>query len=131
MRRYVAATMLLVFLTILLAACASEGTATQAVEKYIKAKFARDEDKLAGLSCADWEARIGQDIASVPAQAEITSISCTSEGKQDGFTLVTCSGAFRSNYDGENTEGQVRDLPAKTYRATKEDGEWKMCGYPE
>lgn len=119
----------LMTLSLVLAACADEGNASDAIESYLKAKIAGDEDKLVSLSCKDWEAQARLDAAPFKSgEAEFEGMACENAGKQDEFTLVTCEGTLTFEYRGELRE---QDLSALTYLAIKENDEWKMCGEQE
>jgi hypothetical protein len=127
--RFFAFTLLLIILSLALAACANEGSASGAVENYLKAKIASDEDKLIGLSCKDWEAQALLDAAPFESvDAEFEGMSCKETGKQDNFTLVTCEGTLSFEYQGELREQNLSEI---SYFAIKENGEWKMCGEEE
>jgi hypothetical protein len=127
MRRLVLSTLLLLCGILVLAACAKEGSAPDAIEKYLKAKVASDEDKLVSLSCAAWEAKALLDAKSFESvKAEIQNMSCNENGQEDDYTLVTCEGTLIIEYRGEDPREQ--SLSGTTYRAIKEDDEWKMCG---
>ena len=118
--------LLLVSLSAILAACADEGSASETVENYLKAKITADEDKLVSLSCKDWEVQARLDAAPFKSgEAEFDGMSCKDAGKQDDFTLVTCEGTLSFVYQGEQRE---QDLSEITYLTIKEDDEWKMCG---
>lgn len=120
---------LALLLAALLAACADEGSPSEAIEAYLKAKVASDADELAKLSCAAWEANAAQDALSFKSvKAELQDMSCKAGDKDGDATLVTCEGRISAEYDGET---RTQDLSAVTYRAVKEDGEWKMCGEQE
>ena len=112
---------------LLLAACAGEGSAPQAIENYLKAKVAADETKLVQLSCAAWEARARLDAAPFKAvTASVDGVACKEAGHEGDFHLVTCEGTLTIQYRGEDPRQQP--LGGTTYRAVREDGTWKMCG---
>jgi hypothetical protein len=116
-------------LLLILAACADEGSASDAVENYLKAKIASDEDKLISLSCKDWEAQALLDAAPFESvDAEFEGMSCKEAGQEDDFTLVTCEGILSFEYQGELREQNLSEI---SYLAIKENGEWKMCGEKE
>lgn len=112
---------------IILAACANEGSAPDAVEKYLKAKIASDDNQLVSLSCKDWETQALLEAKSFESvSAEFKDMSCKEAGKDGSYTLVTCEGTLIIQYRGEDPREQ--NLSGTTYRAIKEDGKWKMCG---
>ena len=118
---------LLLLATLLLAACADQSSPTQAVEAYLQAQVAGDEDKLVSLSCAAWEEQAVAAAASFRSvEARLDNLACQEAGTEGDFTLVTCSGTIVIQYRGEDPREQ--SLPDLTYRALKEDGTWKMCG---
>jgi hypothetical protein len=122
-------TLLLIALSLVLAACADEGSAPDAVENYLKAKISSDADKLTSLSCKDWEAQALLDAAPFESvDAKFEGMSCKEAGKEDPFTLVTCEGTLSFEYQGELREQNLSDV---SYLAIKENGEWKMCGEKE
>jgi hypothetical protein len=117
---------LLIPLFILLAACAKEKTAGDAVEAYLKAKVKSNADDMVNLSCNEWEAQARADSASFASvRAELEDLSCRSDGKDGDYTLVRCEGRIVVEYRGEP---RPIELNATTYRAIREDGEWRMCG---
>jgi hypothetical protein len=124
--RLFAFALLLIILSLILAACADEGSAPNAVEDYLKAKVSGDEDQLVNLSCKDWEAQALLDAAPFKSvDAEFEGMSCKEAGKENNFTLVTCEGILSYEYQGELREQNLSDV---SYLAIKENGEWKMCG---
>jgi hypothetical protein len=126
MRRYFRLVIFLSLPVLLLTACAHKNSASQVVEDYLKAKVKSDADKLASLSCKDWEAQAQQDA--LPFQsvdAKLQDMSCTENGQEGSYTLVTCEGKIVVAYRGETRELNLSDT---IYRAIKENGEWKMCG---
>lgn len=118
--------MIVFILAVLVLAACDQGSAPDAVEGYLKAKVSADADKLVGLSCKEWEAQASLDAASFQSvKAELKDMSCKENGKDGKYTLVTCEGKIVAAYRGETREFNLGD---STYRALKEDGEWKMCG---
>lgn len=127
MRHYLLWIAVLAAIMLALAACANEGSASQVVEKYLKAKVASDADDLSELACKEWEAKAQLDAKSFESvKAELQNMSCKENGKDGKYTLVTCQGKLVIEYRGEDPREQ--NLSDVTYRAVKEDGEWKMCG---
>jgi hypothetical protein len=125
MRRTLIIVLLLILLA--LAGCAQKSSAPGAVENYLKAKVASDENKLVSLSCKAWEAQAVQDAAAFKSvSAEIKDMSCQEKGQDGKYTLVTCDGTLVIQYRGESPREQP--LSGTTYLAVKEDGAWKMCG---
>jgi hypothetical protein len=127
MRRSLKVVFLLALLALILAACAEKSSAPDSIEKYLKAKIESDDDKLVSLSCKDWEARALLEAKSFESvSAEFKDMSCKEAGEEGEYTLVTCEGTLIVQYRGEDPREQ--GLGGVTYRAIKEDGEWKMCG---
>ena len=125
MRRIIA--LALLALPLLLAACAEEKSATDAIEAYLKARIQGDADELVKLSCANYEAQAALEAASFQSvKAEFEGLECKEAGSDGDATLVTCSGTLHVEYRGEEPRSQP--LGDETYRAVEEDGDWKMCG---
>lgn len=113
---------------LVLAGCA-QGSAAEVVEKYLEAKVASDADELVSLSCTSWEEQAELDANSFETvDAEIQDMSCKDDGEDGDYTLVSCEGKIVVAYRGETREFNLND---STYRATEEDGAWKMCGEEE
>lgn len=117
-------TLLLIGILPLLAACAEEGSPTEAVEAYLQARTESDEDAIRQLTCAAQEAQVPTIAASFAAfDVSLQDVSCERGDEIDGFTVVTCEGNFFFDYGQETQE-----LAVGNYRTTQEDGEWKVCG---
>lgn len=122
-------TLILVGLLIL-TACAEESTATDAIERYLQAQIAGDSGKLVTLSCPAWEAEAKAAAAAFQSvDAKIDKLRCSTAGSEAEYILVICEGIIVIQYRGEDPRSQ--SLPEITYRAVKNDGEWKMCGAQE
>lgn len=112
---------------LILTACAEENTATDAIERYLEAQVVGDSGKLVTLSCPAWEAEAKAAAAAFQSvDAKIDKLSCSAVGSEAEYTLITCEGTIVIQYRGEDPRSQ--SLPEITYRAVKNDGEWKMCG---
>ena len=110
-----------------LVGCSSGGTAEDGVLSYFQALTSKDADKLALSSCADWEAQALTELESLGAvQVSLESPACRQEGKEGDYTLVSCTGKIIANYGNEVLE---IDLADRTYLASNEGGDWRMCGY--
>lgn len=126
MRRF-ALFLLLALGALALAACADSGSASDAVEAYLRAKVEADADKMVSLACPAWEAQALEEAASFKAvRAELEDMACEARGEEGDYTLVVCSGELIIHYGGE--EPRRQPLSDITYRAAEDDGEWKMCG---
>ena len=127
MRRPLWLILALALASVILAACAEEGSASDAVARYLKAKVAGNEAELVKLSCADWEAQAALDAAPFKGvSAKIDGLKCQDAGKDGEDSLVTCTGTLTIQYRGEDPRQQP--LGDETYRARREDGKWKLCG---
>ena len=125
-------TLILIFTVVLslslLWACSGDsGGAAGAVESYNQALVEGNAERLASLSCAEWEADARNELASFAAvKVMLENMQC-SETDQDGDTiLVSCSGKIIANYGNEVLEINLEDL---TYKVVLEGSEWRMCGY--
>ncbi|MFM8320407.1 MAG: hypothetical protein ACKOC5_05775 [Chloroflexota bacterium] len=126
------ARLLLFFLTLALlpalSGCrsADPAAAPQAIEQYLNALVARDQNAMIAASCAAWEAQARQEFDSFAAvKLELKDLACQA-GEQDGETmLVNCQGEIVANYGAENLSISLE----RTYQALNEGGEWRMCGY--
>lgn len=114
-------------LALILASCASENSAPQAVQGYFEAVVAGDAVRAINLSCAEWEEQARTEAASFEAvDARLEDVSCSETGSEGPYTLVTCRGRILAVYGGEQQE---LTLEGRMYRALREGGDWKMCGY--
>lgn len=113
-------------------ACSSAGAAgkpAQAVESYLQALAARDENQVVAASCGDWEAQARQEFISFSAVTlELQDVACAPTGQDGAFTLVDCTGKIIANYGAEDVE---IDIAGQTYRVLKEGGAWRVCGYQQ
>lgn len=131
---------LMVVLMGVLAACGGSGggdaqntpaetvdTAAQAVERYLTAKANSDEATLRPLLCSAMEADLPREAASFSSVTgvRIEGMTCSSKGSDSAAdeTIVQCEGKIIANYGAEDNE-----FPLTSYRAVREDGEWKWCG---
>jgi hypothetical protein len=127
MRRSSVFSIILLIILLTLSACADKASAPDSIENYLKTKVKGDGNKLASLSCKDYEAQALLDAASFESvDAKIENLTCKETGKDGQFTLVTCEGKLIVQYRGEDPREQ--SLGGTTYRAVQEDDEWKMCG---
>ena len=118
----------LLVLALILTGCASEEDPADAVEAYYKALVEKDRDTFMGLACANWEGMALVDFDSFGAvNASLVDLDCMQVENDDNEATVTCKGGILVEYDGE--DNQLFDLEEYTYRVTREDGQWQMCGY--
>ena len=104
-------------------------SAPAAVEGYLQALVAKDENQMINLSCAAWEAQAKQEFNSFSAvELKLENLECEETGQEGEFTLVTCSGSMTASYGAEDLQIDVSD---RTYQLIQEGGEWRVCGYHE
>ena len=114
--------------TLLLTACASKNSngPTKAVEDYLNALVAKDENRLPTLVCGDWEEDALIELDSLQAvTARLDNVACTQTGTDGDTALVKCSGKLVATY---NNEDQELDLSVRTYQVVQQDGDWLVCG---
>ncbi|MBE0699086.1 MAG: hypothetical protein IH586_19375 [Anaerolineaceae bacterium] len=125
--------LILILAAVFLAACTGAGQngAGSAAEKYFQAIADGDEDRIATLSCPDWESSARSDVAAFKGvKARLEKVSCqpvsaSSETTTDS-TVVECSGAIVATYNNEDSNF---DLKGKQLIIQKQAGEWLVCGY--
>lgn len=114
-------------ITFILAGCSAPASPESVIQKYLEAVVAKDSDRAASLSCADWEAQAHAEVdAFVAVAPTLNNLACQPAGQSGSYSLVTCTGTIRVTYNGEAREV---DLSGKTYRLAQVDGAWRMCGY--
>ncbi|HEX2994539.1 MAG TPA: hypothetical protein VHP14_06940, partial [Anaerolineales bacterium] len=114
--------------TMFLTACASgnENAPAKAVEDYLNALVAKDENRLSTLSCGDWEDDALLELDSFQAvTARLDGLACEQTGTDGEAALVLCQGKIVATYDNEDQE---LDLSVRTYQVVQEGGEWLVCG---
>jgi len=114
--------------TLLLTACASrnDNAPAKAVEDYLKALVAKDENRLSTLSCGDWEDEALLELDSFQGvTARLDGATCAQTGTDGDTALVLCKGKIIATY---NNEDQDLDLSVRTYQVVQEGGEWLVCG---
>ena len=119
---------LLIFTSLLLAACASnnENAPVQAVENYLNALVEKDANRLTTLSCGEWEDDALLELDSFQAvTARLEGLACEQTGTDGETALVLCNGNIVATY---NDEDQQLDLSVRTYQVVQEGGEWLVCG---
>lgn len=122
-------TVLMIILAIsALTACAPNNVSApaRAVEDYLNALVAKDADRLATLSCGEWEDDALLELDSFQAvTARLEGVACEQTGTDGSTALVLCNGKIIATYD---TEDQELDLSVRTYQVVQEGGEWLVCG---
>ena len=122
---------LIVLVTIvstILTACAAgnENAPAKAVEDYLNALVAKDENRLSTLSCGEWEDDALLELDSFQAvTARLDGLACEQTGTDGKTALVLCQGNIIATY---NNEDQELDLSVRTYQVVQEGGEWLVCG---
>jgi hypothetical protein len=103
--------------------------APAAVEGYLQALVAKDENQMINLSCAAWEAQVRLEFNAFSAvDLKLENLECQETGQQGEYTLVTCSGSMIASYGAEDQQIDVAD---RTYQLIQEGGEWRVCGLHE
>lgn len=127
MRTFSMFVLLVILAALSLTACASNNdAAANAVEDYLNALVAKDADRLATLSCGDWEEDALLELDSFQAvTARLEGLACEQTGTDGTTALVLCNGKIIATYD---TEDQELDLSVRTYQVVQEGGEWLVCG---
>lgn len=121
-------TVLLVTITAtLITACSSSSDApAQAVEAYLNALVAKDENLLPTLVCGDWEDDALIELDSFQAvEVRLDNAACTQTGNDGDTALVDCTGNIIATY---NDEDQELDLSVRTYQVVQQGGDWLVCG---
>ena len=121
----------LVIVVLVLVGCGASGggDAAAAVEDYLQAIVDKEPDTVVNLSCAAWEEDARTEVDSFQAvDVALRDAACAVTRSDGDASLVTCTGALVTTYDGEDQE---LDLSRRTYRVVSEGGEWRMCGYQE
>src|SRR3990172_7634161 len=78
---------------LLAAGCAQDKGPQDAVETFLKAMLAGDQDKVFGVVCPDWEAQAAVELdAFSGVSGKLEGLECNQSGKEDKFTLVVCKG---------------------------------------
>lgn len=121
------AIIIVLFVGVILSACASSSTPTGAIESYYQALVAKDRQKLIESSCADWEASAEFELVAFEAvEIDLEEMQCQPTGEDGKYTLVSCTGELIANY---GDQAQTLDLSEFTYQVVEEGGDWRMCGY--
>jgi hypothetical protein len=122
-------TVLTIITTLFLSACSSSDSINapaKAVEGYLNALVAKDENRLPTLVCGDWEEDALIELDSLQAvTARLDNVACTQTGTDGDTALVKCSGKLIATY---NNEDQELDLSVRTYQVVQQNGDWLVCG---
>lgn len=128
MRKISLIVLVIIVSTMFLTACASgnENAPAKAVEDYLNALVAKDENRLSTLSCGEWEDDALLELDSFQAvTARLDGLACEQTGTDGEAALVLCQGKIVATYDNEDQE---LDLSVRTYQVVQEGGEWLVCG---
>lgn len=128
MRTFFLIVLVIILAALALTACASnsDSAPANAVENYLNALVAKDADRLATLSCGEWEDDALLELDSFQAvTARLEGVACEQTGTDGSTALVLCNGKIIATYD---TEDQELDLSVRTYQVVQEGGEWLVCG---
>ncbi len=125
----------LILAALLLAACSGAGGndgAGTAAQNYFEAIAGGDADRIATLSCPDWESSARDEVAAfMGVTARLENVTCQPvEGSDPAAdtVVVECSGAIVATY---NNEDQNFDLQGRQLTVTRQGGEWLVCGYAQ
>lgn len=124
---------LLLLFSPIIAGCATQSnspTAANAIEKYLDSLVEKDLVTFQSVICAEYESAAMTEFDSFGAvDATLEDATCKVSEAGNDESLVSCTGNISIVYKGENKD--PLDLSRAPYRAVKEDGEWKMCGYAQ
>ena len=117
----------ILFIMVIIGCSNNQNDAPAAIERYIQALIAKDENLLINHSCAAWEIEAKNEFNSFSAvSVSLEDLSCQETGQDGEYTLVSCNGKIIANYGNEILEINLAD---QNYLAIYDGGEWRMCGY--
>jgi hypothetical protein len=119
------------FLLIFVSGCASgnQDAPGSVVQTYFQAIVAGDAERIASISCADWESTARDEVSSFAGvKARLENVTCTSGAATDDSAVVTCTGAIVATYNNEDQDFPLEERPV---RVVRQSGEWLVCGYEE
>jgi hypothetical protein len=128
MRKFLLSLFIVMLAGSLLAACSgsSDDAPAEAVEAYLNALVAKDENLLPTLVCGDWEQDALIELDSFQAVTpRLEDAVCRQTGADGDMTLVSCTGKIIATY---NEEDQELDLSTRTYQVVQDNGDWLVCG---
>ena len=100
-----------------------------AVETYLQAITAGDQERVATVSCAAWEETARGEVASFAGvKTRLNGVECSSRSTSGDEAVVDCKGEIVATY---NNEDSSFSLEGRAYRVVREAGEWMVCGYGE
>jgi hypothetical protein len=111
----------------LLYACSpSKHPAVAAVEGYLRALVAKDESRIVGLTCKDFEAdALLQFDAFSLVKTRLEGLNCQASETGESTASVTCQGQIIASY---GTEDQQFELSERKFQVQKEGSDWLVCG---
>ena len=111
----------------LLYACSpSKHPAAAAVEAYLRALVDKDEARLVGLTCKDFEADALLEFDSFSlVKTRLEGLKCQAQDTGESSANVTCQGQIIATYGAED---QQFDLGKRIYQVQKEGSDWLVCG---
>jgi hypothetical protein len=122
---------ILVVTSTLLLGCGGKSQDEQGavVEAYLQAITEGDDNRIASVSCADWEETARGEVASfVGVKTRLEGVECTTRSTKDDKAVVDCQGKIVATYNDEDSNFP---LEGRAYRVIREGGEWLVCGYGE
>ena len=128
MRKILLSLFIIMMTGILLTACSGSGddAPAKAVESYLNALVAKDENRLPTLVCGDWEQDALIELDSFQAVTpRLDNAVCKQTGTDGDTALVSCTGKIIATY---NNEDQEMDLSVRTYQVVQDNGDWLICG---
>jgi len=128
MRKILLSLFIIMMTGILLTACSGSGddAPAKAVEAYLNALVAKDENRLPTLVCGDWEQDALIELDSFQAVTpRLDNAVCKQTGTDGDTALVSCTGKIIATY---NNEDQEMDLSVRTYQVVQDNGDWLVCG---
>jgi hypothetical protein len=132
----------LILAVLLLGACSGAGGndgAGTAAKNYFEAIASGDADRIATLSCPDWESSARDEVAAFAGvKARLEDVTCQPVEGSDPepgdsvespeSLVVECSGAIVATY---NNEDQSFDLQGRKLSMSRQGSEWLVCGYAQ
>jgi len=111
----------------LLYACSpSKHPAAAAVEAYLRALVDKDEARLVGLTCKDFESDALLEFDSFSlVKTRLEGLKCQAQDTGESSANVTCQGQIIASYGAED---QQFDLGKHIYQVQKEGSDWLVCG---
>ena len=104
----------------------SKHPAAAAVEAYLRALVDKDEARLVGLTCKDFESDALLEFDSFSlVKTRLEGLKCQAQDTGESSANVTCQGQIIASYGAED---QQFDLGKHIYQVQKEGSDWLVCG---